>query len=129
MKSSEQIGRSSKQPKQESRKNKEETPEEPERRITTPEEAAEMTQQRREYFGLGEARKLTPKENEELERNIKELLGDLNEYNFKNYSPEIREYWYWAETEAIAGKDRELAEANLEKLLKVLQKEAEKTEK
>ena len=100
--------------------------EKPEREITTPEEAAEMTRQRRKNFGLEEPRKLTPEEAEKIERSIEKLLEVLYQYDFDSFSPEIQNEWYFIEQEAMSGKDRELARANLEKFLGVLQEESEK---
>lgn len=93
--------------------------------ITTPEEAAEITRQRREWFNLGEARELTPKELEVIEKSIAKLLENLDEYNPANYSAEIQDEWYYVEQEAVAGQDRELAEAVLMNLLRVLREKTE----
>lgn len=103
-----------------------ESNEEKERKVTTPEEAAEMTRQRRKDFGLEEERELTPEEAKELEGSIEKLLEDLNQYDLESCSPERQEDWYWVEQEANIGKDREIAKANLERLLKTLREEAEK---
>ena len=136
MKPPEQMGGPPEQPEEEPVKDKEGTPEKPEsegmeseRKITTPEEAAEMTRQRRKDFGLEEERELTPEETQELEGSTEKLLEDLDQYNLEDYSPEIQDECYWVEQEARMGKDRELAKANLEKLLKVLRGETEKPEK
>lgn len=107
-------------------KDKEGTPEESERKITTPEEAAEMTRQRRKDSGLEEAKELTQEQVKELEESIEKLLGDLDQYDFESCSSERQDEWYWVEQEARAGKDRELAEANLTRFLKVLQEESKK---
>lgn len=90
------------------------------------EEIAEMNQQRRKGLGLGEEKELTPKEIEKLEESIAKLLGDLNQYDFESCSPEAQEEWYGVEQEAGAGRDRELAEANLKRFLNILQEEAER---
>lgn len=106
-----------------------ENKEEKERKVTTPEEAKEMTRQRRKYFGLEEERGLTLEETKELEGLIEKLLGDLYQYDFEGCSSERQEEWCWADQEAREGKDRELAKVNLERLLKALQEEAGKPEK
>ena len=98
-------------------------PEQPERKITTPEEWAEINKKRRKDFGLPEAKELTPEQTKELEESIEKLLKKLDKYNYNYFSPEIQEEWYFVEQEAGAGKDRELAKANLEKFLKILQEE------
>lgn len=115
MKSPEQMSGSSEQPNKEL-----------ERKITTPEEAAEMMRQRREFFGLGEKKEVTPEKAEEIEESIGKLLKVLDQYDFERLSPEIQEAMYWTEQEAGAGEDRELAEANLKRLIEVLQEEARK---
>ena len=122
MKSPEQMGGLPEKPKEEPMENKEEK----ERKVTTPEEASEMTRQRRKAFGLGEERELTLEETKELEGSIEKLLGDLDQYDFKGCSPERQDDWYWTEQEARVGKDRELVRANLERLLKFLKEETEK---
>ena len=61
------------QPKEEPMENKEEK----EHKVTTPEEAAEITQQRRKDFGLEEAKELVQEQVEELEGFIEKLLGDF----------------------------------------------------
>lgn len=125
MKSPGQMGDPPRQRKKESMmEDKEGKPEKLE--ITTPEEAEEKTRQRRSDFGLGEAKKFKPEETKKLEESIKDLLKSLDNYDFVKFSPKIQEDWYWVELEATAGKDRQLAEVNLKRLLKVLQKEAEK---
>ena len=106
-----------------------ENKEEKERKVTTPEEAKEMTRQRRKDFGLEEERELTHEETKELEGSIEKLLGDLDQYDFRGCSPERQDEWYWVEQETRVGKDRELAKSNLVRLLKVLQAEARKSEK
>ena len=131
MKSLEQMGELPEQPN-----NEEEIVEkkegESETKITTSEEAAEMTRQRRKEFGieLEEERDLKPGEKELedsiTEKVIQESLDYLNQYDFESYSPEIQDKWYWVEQEALAGKDRKLIEANLERFLVILQKEDEK---
>ena len=107
MKSPEQMGGLPEQPKRESG-----------RKDTTHKEAAEMTRQRRKNFGLEEPRKLTPEEAEKIERSIEKLLEVLYQYDFDSFSPEIQNEWYFIEQEAMSGKDRELARANLEKFLR-----------
>lgn len=119
------MGGPPEQPKEESMENEEGK----ERKVTTPEEAKEMTRQRRKDFGLEEERELMPEETKELEGSIEKLLGDLNQYDFESCSPERQDEWYWVEQEAGAGKDRELAKANLERFLKTLQEEVEKSGK
>jgi hypothetical protein len=104
-------------------KNEEEVPRGPERKITTPQEAAEMTRQRRMEFGLGERKELAP---EELEESIEKLLGDLDQYDPEGCGPERQDEWYWTVQEARVGKDRELARAKLKRLLRALQEEAGK---
>ena len=106
-----------------------ENKEEKEHKVTTPEEAKTMTEQRRKDLGLEESKELTQEQAKELEGSIEKLLGDLNQYDFGSYGPEIQNEWYLVEQEALTGKDRELAKANLERFLKVLQEEAEKPEK
>jgi hypothetical protein len=125
MKLPEQMGGPPEQPKEEPMENKEKK----ERKATTPEEAAEMTRERRNHYGLEEAKELTQEQAEELEGSIEKLLGDLDQYDFEGCSPERQDEWYWIEQEAQVGKDRELARANLERLLKTLREEAEKSDK
>ncbi|MBI2628399.1 MAG: hypothetical protein HYW71_03220 [Candidatus Niyogibacteria bacterium] len=125
MKSPEQMGGPPEQSKEKPVENKEEK----ERKVTTPEEAAEMTRQRRKDFDLEEEKELTQEQAEELEGSIKKLLGDLDQYDFEGCSPKRQKEWYWVEQEVQVGKDRELAKANLERLLKALQEEAGKPEK
>ncbi len=100
-------------------------PEQQERKLSTPEEIAEMTRRRREAFGLGEARELSLWELEEIEGRIDDLLEELDEYNFKSCDAKTQEDWYWAEQEASAGKDRELAKAVLERFVEGLRKKKE----
>lgn len=92
-----------------------------ERKITPPEKAAQMTAQRRKDFGLPEAKELTQEQSEELEQSIENLLKELDNYDMNNFSQEIQEDWYYVEMEATAGKDREIAKANLEQFLQSLQ--------
>ncbi|MEK7146840.1 MAG: hypothetical protein AAB772_01140 [Patescibacteria group bacterium] len=125
----EQMGGAPEQPSKEEKiieDNKEKIPENPERKITTPEEAAEMTQQRRKDFDLEETKEFTPEQAEELEKSIEELLNELYQYNYGSFSPKIQEEWDYAEMEVNAGKDRECAKANLERLIKILQEETKK---
>ena len=131
MKSPEQMGEWPKKPKEEPVRTERKTPEKPEgeseKKITTPEEATQMTEQRRKDFGLGEARGLTPEATKELEGSIKELLATLDQYDFDSFSPEKQDEWYLVEQEARVGKDRELARANLQRFLKTLEEEAKKS--
>jgi len=90
-------------------------------KITTPEKAAEMTRDRRKEFGLGEKKELTPEEKEKTEADIQELLDILYGYDYDSLDEKTQEDWYWAEQEVAAGKDCELAKANLERLVKFLQ--------
>lgn len=122
MKSPEQIGEKPEQPEDESMENKEKI----ERKLTTPEEAAEMTRQRRKKYGLGESSDLTPEKLQEIEAAVGELLERLNEYDFDSFSPEVQDEWYWVEQEATVGKDRELAKAVLERFLSALKGSDEK---
>jgi len=122
MKSPEQMGGLPEQSNNESMKNKGET----ERNITTPEEAEEMTKQRRKEHGLSEISELTPAEFKEINASIEELLGRLDDYDYGSFSPEIQDEWYWVEQEAIVGKDRELAKAVLERFLNTLKGNEEK---
>lgn len=129
MKSPEQMGESPEQPKEKSMKDEKEMfeklkSEKLERKITTPEEAAKITQQRRADFDLEDARELTLEEVKKNEESIEKLLKDLDQYDLESCSPELQDEWYWVEQEAEAGKDRELAKANLERFLKLLQKES-----
>ncbi len=87
---------------------------------TTPEEAEEMTRQRRKNFGLGEKRELTPEDAKGIDASIENLLERLDGYDFDSFNPEIQDEWYWVEQEAVTGKDRELAKAVLEKFLNFL---------
>lgn len=91
------------------------------RKITSPEEAAKMTMQRREYFGLGEAKELTPEQLKELEESIKKLLKILDQYNMDDFSQNVQEEWYFVELEAMTGKDREIAKVNLEQFIQSLE--------
>ena len=94
---------------------------EKEHKVTTPEEAAEMTQQRRQEYGLGESNDLTPEKLQEIETAIGELLKRLDEYDFSSFSDEIQEKWYWAELEANSGKDRELALVVLKRFINTIE--------
>jgi len=98
----------------------EQTGAELERKITSPEDAAEMTRQRREYFGLGEAKELTLEQLDELEESIKKLLKILDQYRMDDFSQDVQEEWYFVELEAMTGKDREIAKVNLEQFLQIL---------
>lgn len=121
MKSPEQMGGPPEQPKEEPMENKEEK----ERKITTPEEAAEMTRQRRKGYGLGESSDLAPDKVKEIDENIGELLDRLYEHDYDSLSPEAQNEWDWVEQEANVGKDRELARAVLEKFLNTLKEKDE----
>lgn len=88
-----------------------------ERKLTTPEEAKAMTQQRRNEYGLGPSRELTSEETKEIETNINKLLEQLDDYDFDSFGPEMQEAWYYAEMEAGACNDRELAKKVLERFL------------
>lgn len=134
MKSPEQMGGLPEQPNnaEEIMENKEEKiSENPERKITTPEEAAEMTRQRRKEYGLEEQerKESSPEAMEAQEQWIAARLEDLNSHDYESFSPEIQEQWYWVEQEAMVGKDRALAATQLGEFLEALQKKAEKSEK
>lgn len=111
MKSPEQIGGPPEQPDEE-------------KKITSPEEAAELTQQRRKEYGLEERDDISSEQAEELEKAIDGQLNRLNEYDYESFNPEIQEEWYWVEQEAVVGQDRELAKAVLERFLKLLEIES-----
>jgi len=116
MTSPEQMGGKPEQPKDEPMENREEL----ERKLTSPEEAAKKTRQRRIKYGLKEVSELTVAELEEINITIENLLKRLDEYDFCSLSPELQDEWYWVEAEAEAGKDRELAKAVLERFLDIL---------
>ncbi|MFH1508568.1 MAG: hypothetical protein ABIE68_00110 [bacterium] len=92
-------------------------PEKLERKITTPEEAREMTRQRRIDYGLSETSNLSPEDIEKIDASIKELLERSGKIDYDSLTPELQDQCYWAEMEASAGKDRELAKTVLEKFL------------
>lgn len=98
---------------------------EKERKLTTPEEAEEITRQRRREYGLEENSDVTPEKIKEIDATIGDLLENLYEHDYDSLSPEIQDEWYWVEEEAKVGKDRELAKAVLEKFLNVLQGKVE----
>ena len=112
----------SKNPEEEQMENNQQNTEnhEPERKITSPEEAAEMTRSRRRQFGLGEAGELSKEETEQIETDIQNLLAELYEYDFDSLDPVTQNEWLFVDQEACVGKDRELAKAVLQKFLKVL---------
>ena len=93
------------------------------------EEFERLRQQRRKDFGLEEGKEPTPEEAEKIEKSIDKLVKDLDKFNTKDYDLEIQDEWYWAELEAQVGKDRELAKANLERLLDTLEMYAENPKK
>ena len=99
-----------------------ETPEQPnnERKETTPEKAEAMTLERRNWYGLGKSRELTPEEAEKVEADIKKLLEGLDAYDFYSFDQAIQEEWDWVEIEATSGNDRELARAVLKRFLGIL---------
>ena len=105
-------------------KDKGKAPEKSEGKITTPEEAAEITRQRRKKYGLGEKRTNIPEKINEINMTIKELLRRLYEYGYKSLSSEMQEEYYWVDQEANTGKDRELAKAVLEQFLNILKGES-----
>lgn len=103
-------------------KDEKKTLKKPERGITTSEEAAEITRQRREKYGLGESGNLTPEKTKEIKADIKKLKDLLDEYDFSKCRFGIKEEWYLVEQEVNAGKDRELARAVLKEFLGFLEK-------
>jgi len=94
-----------------------EPPNSGERRGAAPEDAEEMTRQRRVELGLKEEGELTPDESQEIESDIEDALGRLYSHNFEELSPELQEEWYCVEMEAKIGRDRESALAVLNKFL------------
>ena len=88
-----------------------------ERRPATPEEMAEFTRQRRIDAGLPEISEIDPENLEQLEEQIATLLKILDQYDYSILNDEMQEEWYYAELEAEAGKDRELALLNLQDFL------------
>lgn len=100
-----------------------EIPEQPEKKITTPEETAEMTRQRRLEFGLeADQKELSPEEKEVLEEKIELGLGDLYSYDPEELSPEMHEQFDLVGMEVEAGKDRVLAATQLEAFLETMRK-------
>ena len=95
------------------------TTEELERKITTPEEAVEITRQGRSVDSK-KAESSHIEEAKEIDMAIKELLERLYGYDYNSLSPEMQEEYYWVDQEANAGKDRELAKAVLERFLNTL---------
>jgi hypothetical protein len=105
-----------------------ETPEQPEKKITTPEEAAEITRKRRLSFGLeADPKELSPEATEALKQKINEGIGVLYSYDYESFSPEILEEWISVGQEAEAGADLEMAMKRLEQFLEFLQKESKKS--
>ena len=88
---------------------------------TSAEEAAAMTRQRRREYGLAEESDLTPEQVGEVNAAIEGLLDRLHEYDYDSQSPALQDEWYLVETEAEAGRDRELAKLTLENLLLYLE--------
>lgn len=128
MKPLEQMGELPEQKKGKLMENKEKKPENLERKITTPEEAAKMTRQRRKEYGLEENNNLTPEKAEEIETAIGELIDRLNkEYDYNSLDSRTQDDWIEKVQEAKAGKDRELAKIVLEKFINVLATNAPKT--
>lgn len=121
MKPLEQMGELPEQKKGELMESREKKPENLERKITTPEEAAKMTRQRRKEYGLKENSDLTPEKIKEIEAIIKKLLDHLNKYDYNDFDSETQEQWYRVEQEAKTGKDREIAKVVLEKFINVLE--------
>ena len=118
MKPPEQMGGSPEQPEESPMESNEEIRKE--HKVTTPEEAAEITRQRRREYGLEESSDLTPEKLQEIETEVEKLLEQLDEYDFDSFGPEVQEEWYWAELEAGAGKDRELAVVILKRFISTL---------
>jgi len=103
------------------------TPEEPEKKITSPEEAAEMTRKRRLSFGLeADPKELPPEAIEALMQKIDEGIGVLYSYDYESFNPEMLEEWISVGQEAEAGNDLEVALKRLELFLETLRKESEK---
>ncbi|TSA44513.1 hypothetical protein D4R51_03725 [bacterium] len=94
------------------------TPEQPEKKIMSPEEAMEITRQRRLNLGLeADPKELSPETREALRQKIDENIGILYSYDYESFSPEVLEEWIEVGQEAEAGDDLELVAKRLESFL------------
>ncbi len=71
---------------------------------------------------------LSPEEIEKIEVEIRELLKDLDNYDFNSFDDDVQEEWISTEQEAAAGLDRIEAKGNLERLLDYLKRETKERE-
>ncbi|MDD4995401.1 MAG: hypothetical protein PHW53_03000 [Patescibacteria group bacterium] len=67
-----------------------------------------------------------PESAEAIESEIERLIGELDNFDFDDYSAVVQDEWYAVEEEAQVGKDRSGAKARLEEFIKYLKEHSKK---
>jgi len=63
---------------------------------------------------------------ENVDSQIEQLLTQLDNFDFHSSPEEVQEEWYWAETEARVGEDRDQALARIRQFVDRLSKDTKR---